>query len=182
MKSIPNVMSILRMLLSIALLFLKPFTLLFWILYSLCGFSDIVDGYIARKTNSTSRLGSLLDSIGDIMFMGSAIIVFFPVIYIPIKIWIWIMGIFFIRIISMLVVFQKYHTFAMLHTYANKLTGLMLFCFPYLYNFTNTNIIGYLICGIASIAAVEELIIHIVSRELSRDIVGIFSKFLKVNH
>ncbi len=73
------------MLLSVILLFLKPFTLLFWIVYSLCGFSDIIDGYIARKTNSTSKLGSLLDSIGDIVFMSSAIIVFLPIIWIPIK-------------------------------------------------------------------------------------------------
>lgn len=76
-----------------------------------------------------------------------------------------------------MIVYLKYHTFAILHTYANKITGLFLFFFPYLYKFININIIGYVICVTASIAAIEELIIHMTSRELSRDIIGIFSKF-----
>lgn len=177
MKCIPNVISILRMVLSVSLLFLKPFSPLFWIVYSICGISDIIDGYIARKTNSTSKLGTILDSIGDIVFMSSAIIVFLPIIRIPMKMLIWIIWIFFIRVISLLIVYLKYHTFAILHTYANKVTGLLLFCFPYLYRFWDINIMGYVICVTASIAAIEELIIHIKSRELSRDIIGMFSKF-----
>lgn len=177
MKGTANVISILRVLISVILLFLKPFSPLFWIVYSICGVSDIIDGYIARKTNSTSKLGTILDSIGDIVFMGSVVIVLLPIIRIPIKILIWIIWICFIRIISLLIVYLKYHTFAILHTYANKITGLLLFVFPYLYKFININIIGYVICAAASIATIEELIIHVTSKELSRDIIGIFSKF-----
>lgn len=174
MKNVPNIISTLRILLSIGLLFSKPFSPLFWILYSVCGFSDIIDGYIARKSNSISRLGSLLDSIGDIVFISAVIIVLIPVISIPKGIQLWIAIIALVRILSITIACCKYHTFAVLHTYANKISGLLLFFIPYLYSLMNINILGGIICAVTSISAVEELIIHLVSRELSRDVKGLF--------
>lgn len=177
MKNIPNTISVLRILLSAILLFLKPFSPLFWVIYSTCGLSDIIDGYIARKTNSTSELGTLLDSIGDIIFMSASIVVLLPVIWIPTGILIWIVLIVFVRIVSLLAAYYKYHTFAILHTYSNKATGFLLFCFTFLYNAININILGCIICITASISAIEELMIHITSRKLSRNTIGIFSKW-----
>ncbi|ADL50848.1 CDP-alcohol phosphatidyltransferase family protein [Clostridium cellulovorans] len=176
MKSIPNTLSILRILISIILLFLKPTTTLFLLVYSVCGFTDIMDGYIARRTNSASNFGSKLDSLADIVFMGAVIVVFLPILLIPIKLLMWIIVIAFVRIASLLVVYFKYHAFAILHTYANKATGLSLFCFPYLYMAVDINILGFIICTIASVAAIEELVINITSKELSRDIKGVFKK------
>ncbi|OPJ62855.1 CDP-alcohol phosphatidyltransferase family protein [Clostridium oryzae] len=176
MKNIPNIISILRILLSATLFVLKPLTLLFLLIYSICGFSDIIDGYIARKTNSASRFGSILDSIADIIFMSSVIIALLPILLIPIKILIWIMLITFARIVSLLIVYFKYHTFAILHTYANKATGLFLFCCPYLFRFVDITILGYVVCAIASLSAIEELVINITSKELLRNNTSIFMK------
>jgi len=39
----------------------------FFILFGLMLLSDVVDGYIARKTHQTSELGARLDSYGDIV-------------------------------------------------------------------------------------------------------------------
>lgn len=175
MKIVPNIFSILRILLSTVLILLEPFSDLFWIIYFACGVSDILDGYIARKTNSASKLGALLDSIGDIIFMGIAIIVILPKIFIPMKIWIWIILIAFVRVISLVIGYFKYHTFATLHTYTNKATGLLLFIFPFLYKFLNVNVLECVICTIASIAAIEELVINMTSSKLLRDVIGIFS-------
>lgn len=176
MRNIPNIISILRILLSAGIFFLKPFSLMFLIVYSLCGFSDIIDGYIARKTGSSSKLGAVLDSIGDIAFIGFSITVLLPVIQIPIGILICIIVIAFIRALSILIAYIKYNTFASLHTYGNKAAGFLLFCTIYLYRFININILGYAICTIAALSAVEELIIQIKSKELERDIKGIFLK------
>ena len=47
------------------LLFLKSYYLLAVILFGVASFSDFLDGYIARKTNSESLLGEILDPIAD---------------------------------------------------------------------------------------------------------------------
>lgn len=77
MKNVPNEITIFRILLSISLFFIKPFSSLFLVIYLLCGFSDMIDGYIARKMNATSKLGAILDSIADVVFIISAAITIF---------------------------------------------------------------------------------------------------------
>ena len=41
---IPNMLSILRMLGTLALVFVQPVTLPFFVIYTLCGVSDVLDG------------------------------------------------------------------------------------------------------------------------------------------
>ena len=48
MKAIPNIISVGRIVLSIALLKVEPLSGVFWILYIGCGLSDMADGYIGR--------------------------------------------------------------------------------------------------------------------------------------
>lgn len=175
MKSIPNTISLLRIVLSAVLFFLIPGPL-FWTVYSICGLSDIMDGYIARKTNSASRLGTILDSVADLVFMGAAVAVILPTLSFPRGIWIWITLIALARMVSLMVAYVKYRAFAILHTYANKATGFLLFVFPLLYSSIDIHILGNVICSIASIAAIEELMIHLTSRELSRNRTGLFAK------
>lgn len=175
MKNLPNFLTALRIPLSVLLLFLKPLTPLFLFVYSICGISDILDGAIARKTNSTSAFGSKLDSIADIIFLGSALIALLPKFTIPVGTAVWILMIAAVRIASLTIVYCKYHAFALLHTYANKITGLLLFCFPYFCLFMNLPVLYFLLCAAASVSAVEELAIVLLSKELSRNIPGIFS-------
>ena len=176
MKNVPNIITAFRILISVILLFLKPFGFWFWIMYSACGLSDILDGYIARKTGSASKLGAILDSIADIAFICAAVVVILPRISVSIGIWIWIILIFAVRIVSLFVAYLKYRAFAPLHTYLNKATGLILFCSPFLYGFINVNVLGCIMCAVASVSSIEELMIHITLRELSRDIKGILAK------
>lgn len=176
MKNIPNEITISRILLSISLFFLKPFSSLFLIIYLLCGFSDMIDGYIARKMDTASKFGAILDSIADVVFIISAAITILPAISIPLNILIWILIILLVRIVSLVFAYFKYHAFAMLHTYFNKVTGILLFCLPLLYKFIDIYILGYVVCTVASAAAVEEFLIHINSKELSRNVKGIFEK------
>ena len=174
MKGIPNAITILRIILSIIILFVRPFSTIFLVVYLVCGLSDMIDGFIARKMNLVSKLGSILDSIADVVFVSVIFIVLLPIIKVPWGVMAYIVCIAIIRFISLGVVFYKYKAFAILHTYSNKFTGLVLFCFPLLYNYMDTTLLAYLLCIIASIAAIEELMINIKSKELRRDIRGIF--------
>lgn len=100
-----------------------------------CGITDILDGVIAKSMKIESEIGAKLDSIADFIFIIIMIFVFLPILHLPKWIWLWIIIIALIRILSYLLGFIKYHTFASLHTYTNKITGLLLFTTPVLYTY-----------------------------------------------
>lgn len=135
---------------------------------------DMIDGYIARKTNAVSTLGAALDSAADAVFIGILLIVLLPVMNIPGWIWICIAVIASVRAASIMTAYYKYRKIAMLHTYANKITGLILFTVPILYRYMDMSILGGIVCTIALLSATEELLIQIRSKELNRDCKGIF--------
>lgn len=74
MKFIPNIISILRILLVIPTVYLLldhqySYALL---LFFVAGLSDGLDGFLARRFNWTSRLGSFLDPMGDKLLMTAS--------------------------------------------------------------------------------------------------------------
>ena len=175
-KNLPNVITVMRIVFSPILLFINPITPLFLVIYIICGLSDFLDGYIARKIGVTSRFGATIDSIADAIFFIILLVVYIPCVKIPMEIFFWIIGIALVRLGSLAVGFYKYHTLAFLHTYANKITGFVLFCFPLLYFSVGIMITSYFICACASISAIEELFINIFSKKLSLDIKSIFAR------
>jgi len=174
MKKLPNILCLLRIILSFSFLLIRPFSALFLAVYLICGFTDMIDGYIARKMNAVSTFGAALDSTADAVFIGIVMIVLLPVMNIPGWIWIYIAVIASVRAASVLTAYYKYRKIAMLHTYANKVTGLVLFTVPVLYSYINISILGGIVCTIALLSAAEELLIQIRSKELNRDCKGIF--------
>lgn len=176
MKHIPNFITFIRILGSFFLLLTEPFSKLFCIIYVICGMSDILDGYIARKIKATSKAGQVMDSIADMIFIVTVLIIMIPIIKIPFWALYWIVAIAIIRIISLFIGFIKYNSFSSLHTYANKVTGGILFCFPIIYMLLGLLIASFLIVSIASISAIEELTINITSKKLNRDVKYLFSK------
>lgn len=173
-KAIPNCLSITRIVLALCLIAIMPLSIAFYIIYVLCGISDMLDGFIARKTGTSSPIGARLDSAADLVMVAVLFFKLYPVISIPAQIVIWILLVFVIRIISMAIVFLKYKSFAILHTYSNKVTGLLLFLIPiFLLNYSS-NWWMYVICGIANLSAAEELLIHLTSKELLPDRKSIF--------
>lgn len=145
-------------------------------IYLLCGVSDMVDGYIARKTGTESKLGEKLDSVADLIIAAILMLVLFPLIHLTVPIIVWIVIIEIIRVVSMTVVFVKYKTFTILHTYGNKLTGLVLLIFPLTLAFIQADVLMYIICIVASLSAFEELLIHLASKELRTSKKSIFTK------
>jgi CDP-diacylglycerol--glycerol-3-phosphate 3-phosphatidyltransferase len=176
MKVLPNIISLSRIMFSIILLFTKPLNISFYIVYIICGFSDIIDGYIARKTGTTSRLGEKLDSVADMVMVSILLVMLYPVINPTIPIIACIILIAIIRFASMVVAFMKYKTFVSLHTYGNKITGIILFAIPIFLLFINVDALLPIACIIASLSAIEELIIQVTSNELRVNIRGLLDK------
>ena len=127
MKHLPNIITALRIAGSIGLLFCNTNGWMFWTLYVLCGLSDMVDGWLARKLQAESKTGSVLDSIADLSFVASCAIQLLPILSIPPWLWIWAGIIVIIKIvnqISSLIIIKR---FCFPHTITNKLTGVLLF-------------------------------------------------------
>ncbi|SFC99215.1 CDP-diacylglycerol--glycerol-3-phosphate 3-phosphatidyltransferase [Clostridium uliginosum] len=141
MKAIPNCISFSRIIFSLALIFVRPLSVAFYAIYIICGFSDIIDGFIARKTGTTSIFGAKLDSMADMTMIGVLLLLLYPIVNPAIEIVILIILIGIIRLASMVVALKKYKTFASIHTYGNKITGIV---FLYSYNCVN---VYNLFCG-----------------------------------
>jgi CDP-diacylglycerol--glycerol-3-phosphate 3-phosphatidyltransferase len=127
MKHLPNVLSVLRIAGSIGLLFCVVSGWQFWTLYVLCGISDMADGWLARKLHAETKAGAILDSVSDIVFVACCAIRLLPVLEIPSWLWIWAGVIVFIKIVNQISALAVYKRFCFPHTFANKLTGLLLF-------------------------------------------------------
>ena len=155
-KHIANILTGCRIFGSILLLFFPAFSLVFNITYLLCGFSDMVDGTIARKTNSTSKFGSQLDTIADLVFVMVSLFKFLPAIHIPGWLWIWGSVIAFIKVSNIIWGYVSKKQFISLHTIMNKATGLLLFLLPLTISFVKLKYIAIAVCSIATISAIQE--------------------------
>ena len=156
MKNIANYISISRIIMSIALLIPKTFSITFYIIYIYCGLSDILDGFLARKYKITSEFGAKIDSIADMIFVFESILKIIPVIEIPIAIYIWITIIILIKVFNIILGYIQYKKLTLLHTIANKITGFVLFIIPLMIGFIDIKILESLICGVATFSAIQE--------------------------
>ena len=127
MKHLPNVISTLRIADSIGLLFCDVTGWPFLVLYALCGVSDMVDGWLARKLQAETKAGAVLDSVADVVFVACCAIRLLPVLEIPVWLLIWAGVIIFIKIVNQVSALVVHKRFCFPHTLANKLTGLLLY-------------------------------------------------------
>ena len=154
MKHIPNILSVFRLLGAVCLLPIHPASAAFWVIYGLCGVSDMVDGYLARRLHAESKTGALLDSVADICFVVCCAIRLLPVLQIPSWLWIWAGVIVVIRIINQISALVVNKRLCFPHTPANKLTGLLLFMVVPM-TFWSIIPIAF-VAGVATFAAIQE--------------------------
>ena len=155
-KYIANIITGCRILGSILLLLFPAFSLGFYITYLLCGFSDMIDGAIARKTNSTGKFGSQLDTIADLIFVAVSLLKLLPAINIPRWLWIWCGIIAVIKISNIIWGYFSKNQFVSLHNIMNKITGLLLFLLPLTLPFIELKYSSIVVCSIATFAAIQE--------------------------
>ena len=155
-KHFANILTCWRIFGSILLLFFPALSLDFYIIYLLCGFSDMIDGTIARKTNSSSKFGSQLDTIADLIFVIVSLFKLLPAIQIPQWLWIWIGVIAVIKISNIIWGYVSKKQFISLHTIMNKVTGLFLFLLPLTIPFSELTYIAIAVCSVATLSAIQE--------------------------
>lgn len=155
-KHIANTITGFRILCSVIMLFFSAFSVPFYILYLFCGFSDMVDGTVARKTNSISEFGARFDSVADFIFLAVSLIKFLPLIHIPMWLWIWIAVIAIIKIGYIVWGFIFKKKLISLHTIMDKVTGALLFLFPLTLHLIEIKYSAVVVCAIATFSAIQE--------------------------
>lgn len=158
-----------RMAATVFLLFLPLNSISFFAAYTLTGLTDVLDGWIARKTGKTSQFGARLDSAADLMFYAVLLLRLFPPVWqtLPVSIWYMVTVILMVRLTSYAVAAIRYHCFAALHTWLNKLTGGAVFLLPYALMTPASEVYSWAVCVLALTAAVEELAIHLCAKAYS---------------
>ena len=155
-KQIANIITSLRIICSILMLFCRVSSIRFCLLYIFCGLTDMVDGTIARKTNAISEFGARLDSVADIIFVAVSLIKFLPVIHLQWWLCMWIVAIAVIKISNNVWGLINKKKIILLHTIANKITGLLLFLLPLTLPFIDLQYSALIVCLMATFAAIEE--------------------------
>lgn len=151
-----NLITSCRILFSLLLLFFPALSPGFYGLYLAAGLSDMLDGFVARRTNSASSLGAKLDSMADVVFLSVCLIRLLPVLALPVWLWVWVGLIALLRLVNVVSGFVRRKKLVLLHTRANKLTGALLFLLPLSLGFLNIAYTAVPLCALASFAAIQE--------------------------
>ena len=151
-----NAITIFRMAASIVLLLCPVFSPAFYAFYIMAGVSDMLDGFVARKTNTVSRFGAKLDTIADYMFVAICLIKLLPVLSIPAWLYVWIGIIAFIKAVNIVSGFAVQKTFISVHSAMNKVTGVLLFLLPLTIPILPLKYSAVIVCTVATLAAIQE--------------------------
>ena len=151
-----NIITGMRIICSIALLFCPVFSTAFYTLYITAGISDMIDGTVARKTGTVSEFGSKLDTAADFVLVIVCLIKFIPVIHIPMWLIIWIIVIAVIKVINLISGYVMRKELVVLHTVMNKVTGILLFILPMTFTVIDLKYSGAIVSAVATFAAIQE--------------------------
>ena len=151
-----NLITATRISCSIALLFCQPLSPSFIVLYLAAGLTDMIDGAVARRTNTASEFGAKLDTAADFVLVAVCLWKLLPMLSVPLWLWLWIGGIALIKAVTLLsgYIFQK--RFVAMHTVMNKVTGMLLFVLPLSLPIVDLTYSAPIVCAAATFAAVQE--------------------------
>ena len=173
-----DILTLLRMAGTAFLAALKPLSGGFFLLYALTGVTDVLDGWIARKTNTECDFGARLDSAADLLFYAVMLLRVFPALWqaLPGSIWYAVAFIVLVRLAAYLTAAVKYRRFASLHTYLNKFTGFAVFLIPFSLLTDYACVFCWSVSAVAMVSSLEELVLHLQSRVYNPNTKSFFYK------
>lgn len=169
-RQTPNILSSLRILGAISIIFLEPFSIPFFVVYGVAGVTDVLDGFIARKFKLESRIGSIIDSVADWSLLLIMAIRVLPYLLTILEWWNWVIILvpFVFHVTGYIVCLIRYRCFSSVHTYLNKIMSAAIFLFPFtfigeIYWLYNSYEIFF---GVfALLGSIEINLIHLLSNE-----------------
>lgn len=174
MRQVPNILTAVRLMLAVPLLFLPLESGAFFALYLFLGLTDVLDGVLARRLHAESVFGARLDSMADFAVIAVLLWRFFPVVAPDARVLCWVLAITVLRFAAALTAKLRFGKLGFLHTTGNKLTGLLLFLYPLSLNFTRSFFLLYALLTVATLSAAEELAIELTATRWDPDRKSLF--------
>ena len=151
-----NIITCIRIVCSVALLFCPVFSPAFWALYITAGVSDMADGAAARKTGTVSEFGSKFDTAADFILVAVCLIKLIPVNHMPAWLIVWIIVIAVIKAVNLISGYVMRKEIVVLHTVMNTVTGILLFVLPLTVTAVDLKYSGAVVSAVATFAAIQE--------------------------
>ena len=125
-----NILTGIRIICALALIFCPMFSTWFYVFYILGGLSDVFDGIAARHLEKETEFGAQFDTIADLVFAAIVIIKVMQAVTLPVWLIVWIACIALLKCFNILSGFLISGRFVSEHTIMNKLCGILLFAIP----------------------------------------------------
>ena len=178
MKKIANYLTFSRIILSIILLtFFNEVNVTFLIIFAIAELTDMVDGTIARKTNSVSLTGSLLDTIADILLASNIFKIVLNVNALQGNLLIWFIVIVIIALLAPLISRIKFKETYFVHSISSKILGGVICLIPLDVYFDGIGRYLIFCLIIFSFSMIENLLIVIISKRPDSDSKSLFHTF-----
>jgi len=151
-----NAITSIRIVCSIVLIFCPIPSSLFYLFYIAAGVSDMIDGWIARRTKTASEFGAKLDTLSDIIFVIVCLFKIIPILNMTVWLYLWTGIIACIKIFNYIYGGAVQKQFVSVHSLLNKITGAALFILPLTLSIINLKYSGSFVCTLATVAAIQE--------------------------
>jgi phosphatidylglycerophosphate synthase len=139
---------------------------------AIAAFTDVLDGFIARRTGTTTEVGSRLDSIADHLLTASTVLwllmlrpEFFARERVPLLIWA------AFATLVLLVGWVRFHRIGGLHLYSAKVAAVLGFVFAIWLLLTGSYAAPffYTVLAVATLAAIETLAVFLAFEEVDEN-------------
>lgn len=151
-----NIITGVRIICSVGLLLCPALSVSFYVLYLTAGITDMIDGTVARKTNTVTELGSVLDTAADFVLVTVCLIKLIPILNIETWMYICIAVIAVIKAINIASGFVIQKKLVAVHSVMNKAAGGLLFALPLTLRFVELRYSAAVVCAAAAFAAIQE--------------------------
>lgn len=157
-----NALTTIRILCGLLIAFLPAFSGWFYLCYLIGGFTDAIDGTVARKLNTATSFGAKFDTVADVIFFGAVIIKILRNFFVPLWVIIWIVCLALLKAASALIGFLKHGRLVAVHSLLNKLAGIAVFITPLVIGLEGAwqaKAVGIIcVCILATVSAIQEFV------------------------
>ena len=153
-----------------------PLSVAFFVTYLLCAFTDVLDGYLARRLGAESKTGATLDTFADLAFLIAVFITIFRCFEIPVWLCTWIAIIAMTRFLAWPISMMRYSGL-IVHTNSDKAVGVLLFLLLPAITLTGIDIVpsAVITCIAASLSSLENMAIVLSPKIADQDTRSYFS-------